>query len=131
MKPAQLVNQSSSWFGAEGPACDIVISSRVRLARNLAGFEFLPCLTPERKQDILDKLHFDTSGFGGWMPITNVAISIIGPGRLCFGTDYGFEMHEAADIKLFIDNIKKLDLPEQDKRNILGENVRRLFRLKK
>jgi protein arginine kinase len=56
MKPANLVNQHSSWFGAEGPACDIVISSRVRLARNLAGFEFLPCLTPERKQDILDKL---------------------------------------------------------------------------
>ena len=56
MKPANLVNQSSSWFGAEGPACDIVISSRIRLARNLAGFEFLPCLTPERKQDILDKL---------------------------------------------------------------------------
>lgn len=56
MKPANLVNQHSSWFGAEGPACDIVISSRVRLARNLAGFEFLPCLTPERKQEILDKL---------------------------------------------------------------------------
>jgi protein arginine kinase len=56
VKPANLVNQQSSWFGAEGPICDIVISSRVRLARNLAGFEFLPCLTPERKQDILDKL---------------------------------------------------------------------------
>jgi len=56
MKPANLVNQSSSWFGAEGPACDIVISSRVRLARNLAGFEFLPCLSPEQKQEILDKL---------------------------------------------------------------------------
>jgi protein arginine kinase len=56
MKPVNLANQSSSWFGAEGPACDIVISSRVRLARNLAGFEFLPCLSPQRKQEILDKL---------------------------------------------------------------------------
>jgi protein arginine kinase len=56
MKPANLVNQPSSWFGASGPACDIVISSRVRLARNLAGYEFLPCLAPERKQDILEKL---------------------------------------------------------------------------
>jgi aminocarboxymuconate-semialdehyde decarboxylase len=82
-------------------------------------------------QDILDKLYFDLSGFGGWMPITNMAISIIGPGRLCFGTDYGFEMNEAADIKLFIDNIKKLDLPEKDKRNMLGENIRTLFRLDK
>jgi protein arginine kinase len=57
MKPTNLANQSSSWFGAEGPACDIVISSRVRLARNLAGFEFLPCLQPQRKQEILDKLN--------------------------------------------------------------------------
>jgi protein arginine kinase len=57
MKPTNLANQSSSWFGAEGPACDIVISSRVRLARNLAGFEFLPCLQPPRKQEILDKLN--------------------------------------------------------------------------
>lgn len=82
-------------------------------------------------QDILDKVHFDISGFGGWMPITNTAISIIGPGRLCFGSDYGFEMNEAADIKLFVDNIKNLDLPEPDRRNILGENIRRLFRLEK
>jgi protein arginine kinase len=57
VKPTNLANQSSSWFGAEGPACDIVISSRVRLARNLAGFEFLPCLQPQRKQEILDKLN--------------------------------------------------------------------------
>jgi protein arginine kinase len=57
MKPTNLANQSSSWFGADGPACDIVISSRVRLARNMAGFEFLPCLQPPRKQEILDKLN--------------------------------------------------------------------------
>ncbi len=56
MKPAQLANQCSSWFGAEGPGWDIVISSRVRLARNLADYEFLSCLTPVRQQEILDKL---------------------------------------------------------------------------
>ncbi|MBN1367969.1 MAG: amidohydrolase [Dehalococcoidales bacterium] len=80
-------------------------------------------------QDILDKIYFDLSGFGGWMPITKMAVSIIGPSRLCLGTDYGFEIHEAVDIKLFIDNIKNMDLPEQDKRNILGENIRKLFKL--
>ena len=82
-------------------------------------------------QDILDKLYFDISGFGGWMPITNNAISIIGPQHLCFGSDYGFEMNDPVDIKLFVDNIKKLDMPEQDRRNILGENIRTLFKLKK
>jgi len=80
-------------------------------------------------QDILDKIHFDISGFGGWMPITRTAISIIGPSRLCFGTDWGFEINDPEDIRLYIDNIKKLDLPAQERRNILGENIRRLFRL--
>jgi aminocarboxymuconate-semialdehyde decarboxylase len=80
-------------------------------------------------QALLDKLYFDLSGFGGWMPITNMAISIIGPSRLCLGTDYGFEMNDTLDIKMFIDNIKSLGISEQDKRNMLGENIRDLFQL--
>ena len=51
--------------------------------------------------------------------------------RLAFGTEYGFEMMEAVDIKGFIDDIKKLKLPEADRRNILGETARTLFKLKK
>lgn len=80
-------------------------------------------------QALMDKLYFDLSGFGGWMPVTNMALSIIGPSRLCLGTDYGFEMNEAIDIKMFIDNIKALNIPEQDKRKILGENIKELFQL--
>jgi len=46
----------SKWFDGKGPHSDIVISSRIRLARNLAGFEFLPRLTEERQGEILEKL---------------------------------------------------------------------------
>jgi len=35
------------------------------------------------------------------------------------GTDYGFEMLEAVDIKAFIDNIKAMKIPEADRRKIL------------
>lgn len=56
MKINDLSDHVSNWFNASGPNSDIVISSRVRLARNLAGFEFLPCLTPDRKKEILEKL---------------------------------------------------------------------------
>lgn len=76
---------------------------------------------------IFEKMYFDTSGFQGWMPITRASLSVIRADRLCFGTDYGFEMLEAKDIKGFIEDIKQLDLSETDKRNILGENIRRLF----
>jgi len=56
MRINDLSDHVSNWFNASGPNSDIVISSRVRLARNLAGFEFLPCLTPDRKKEILEKL---------------------------------------------------------------------------
>jgi len=56
MKPNDLSGHISKWFDGSGPGADIVISSRVRLARNLAGFEFLPCLSPQRKTEILQKL---------------------------------------------------------------------------
>jgi predicted TIM-barrel fold metal-dependent hydrolase len=67
--------------------------------------------------------------FRGWMPIAEAAIKTIRADRLCFGTDYPFEIHDARDVKEFAENIGHLDLSEQDKRNILGENIRRLFKL--
>lgn len=56
MKPADLSKQPSHWLSHTGPDCEIVVSSRVRLARNLAGFEFKPCLSPERQKEILETL---------------------------------------------------------------------------
>ncbi len=79
---------------------------------------------------LFDKLYFDTSGFQGWMPITQATLLTVRPERLCFGTDYGFEMLEAQDIKGFIEDVKKVDIGENDRRNILGENIRTLFELK-
>lgn len=56
MKPADLCKASSSWFGrGRGLFSDVVISSRVRLARNAAGFAFLPCLSVAQQQTVLDK----------------------------------------------------------------------------
>jgi len=78
---------------------------------------------------LFEKLYFDTSGFQGWMPITQAALLAVRADRLCLGTDYGFEMLESQDIKGFIDDIKKLKISETDKRNILGENIRRLFKV--
>jgi predicted TIM-barrel fold metal-dependent hydrolase len=80
-------------------------------------------------EEIFSKIYFDTAGFGGWEPITEAAIKTIRADRICFGTDYPFEFHDARDVKEFVENIKHLDISEQDKRNILGENVKRLFKL--
>lgn len=76
-----------------------------------------------------DKLYFDTSGYNEWMPIMEAAILSIKTNRICFGTDYPFLFVEPEDIRTFIENIKGLELPEADKRLILGENIKVLFKL--
>ena len=81
-------------------------------------------------EKLFGKLYFDTAGFGGWVPIVAAAVKVIRADRLCFGTDYPAEIHEAQDVKAFIDNIKQLGILTEDKRNILGNNVRNLLKLK-
>jgi protein arginine kinase len=56
MKLTELSTDINEWFSGSGPMADIVISSRIRLARNLAGHKFLGSCSDEEKAKILAKL---------------------------------------------------------------------------
>ena len=56
MKLTDISNDINEWFDGSGPMADIVISSRIRLARNLAGYKFLSRCSNTEKSEILDKL---------------------------------------------------------------------------
>lgn len=56
MKVSDLAKNGGEWLRGVGPESDIVISSRVRLARNLAGFPFLSKTTPEQRNDVAELL---------------------------------------------------------------------------
>jgi len=56
MKLTDISNDINEWFSGSGPLADIVISSRIRLARNLAGHKFLSRCSTGEKSDILEKL---------------------------------------------------------------------------
>lgn len=57
MRPADLCNYPSSWFsGGTDSASAVVISSRIRLARNVAGYKFLSCLPGPRQRELHDRL---------------------------------------------------------------------------
>ena len=56
MKLTEISNSINEWFSGKGPLADIVISSRIRLARNIAGHKFLSRCTEEEKTEILQKL---------------------------------------------------------------------------
>jgi protein arginine kinase len=50
MKLSDLTNHAGEWLRGNGPMSEIVISSRIRLARNVAGFPFLTrCSRPQRQ----------------------------------------------------------------------------------
>ena len=50
MKLSDLTQQAGEWLRGSGPMSDIVISSRIRLARNVAGYPFLTKASPQDRQ---------------------------------------------------------------------------------
>ncbi|MHC4185796.1 MAG: ATP--guanido phosphotransferase [Planctomycetota bacterium] len=56
MKLTDISSDINEWFDGSGPMADVVISSRIRLARNLAGYKFLSHCSVAEKSAILKKL---------------------------------------------------------------------------
>ncbi|MCK4753044.1 MAG: protein arginine kinase [Planctomycetes bacterium] len=56
MKLTDISGNINEWFDGTGPLADVVISSRIRLARNLAGHKFLSRCSNTEKSAILEKL---------------------------------------------------------------------------
>ncbi|HSV26512.1 MAG TPA: hypothetical protein VLH60_01355, partial [Sedimentisphaerales bacterium] len=59
-----IASRLSGWLCGEGPMGDIVISCRVRLARNLAGFCFLSRCSAATRSEIEEKLRDVLRGLG-------------------------------------------------------------------
>ena len=49
-----LLNNTGEWIRCTGPACDIVMSSRVRLARNLADYPFAHWASKKEQETVLE-----------------------------------------------------------------------------
>ena len=60
MKLTELAKRSGSWLRADGPLAGIVISSRIRLARNLAGYPFLSRADHQQRHEIQEFLKQQT-----------------------------------------------------------------------
>ena len=77
---------------------------------------------------LFNQMYFDMAGAGGWMPAVKQALLVIKPERLCFATDYPHEMGRPGDLKAYINSVRKLDIPDDDKMKIFGGNIRSLFK---
>jgi uncharacterized protein len=80
--------------------------------------------------ELFDKLYFDMAGQGaGWPPMLNAGLAMLRTDRMCFGTDFPFDIRVPQDVKYFIDNIKALNIPDKDKKQMLGGNLKKLFKI--
>jgi len=95
-------------------------------------------LTPRELKEIglwddfhknFDKLYFDTAGFGGSKVTLEAAVLGLRRDRITFGTDYPYEFREPKDVENYISEIRSLNIYEDEKRDILGRNVLRLFKI--
>ena len=57
MNLEQFSTRAGEWLSGEGPHCDVVISSRIRLARNLADHLFLSRADDRQKELITEEIH--------------------------------------------------------------------------
>ncbi len=51
-----LAKSSGAWLSGNGPEADIVVSSRIRLARNIAGFPFISRADDDVRLRLVDTL---------------------------------------------------------------------------
>ena len=52
----KLATKKSSWLSAKGPQSKLVLSSRIRLARNISGFKFVHFCKPQESEIMYSKI---------------------------------------------------------------------------
>jgi hypothetical protein len=61
--PVRFAERLASWLVPRGADSDVVVSSRVRLARNVEEFPFVPKLSPERARELCERLRPQLESF--------------------------------------------------------------------
>ena len=56
IQPKKFASRLADWLASQGPEADVVISCRVRLARNVEGYPFVSKLSSERALELASKL---------------------------------------------------------------------------
>ncbi|MDR3110349.1 MAG: protein arginine kinase [Planctomycetaceae bacterium] len=74
-----MLSQTGQWLRGEGPECDIVISCRVRLARNLTGYPFITRATANDRRRIVDEIKTITSELYGAKSVYFVDLESVEP----------------------------------------------------
>jgi predicted TIM-barrel fold metal-dependent hydrolase len=71
--------------------------------------------------------YYDTAGSGGWAPAATMALDVVGPSRLVFGSDYPLEVRSARAMQEMIEMIDSLPVSAVSKTAIKNGNARNML----
>jgi predicted TIM-barrel fold metal-dependent hydrolase len=71
--------------------------------------------------------YYDTAGSGGWVSAAKMALDVVGPSRLVFGSDYPLEVRAGKAMQEMIEMIDSLPAPLETKIAIKNGNARNLL----
>ncbi len=77
MDLSELTGTSGEWLRGTGPESDIVISSRIRLARNLANFPFVSRASTDEKTQISDEVRAGIKETARTRPLSFVDLEVL------------------------------------------------------
>jgi protein arginine kinase len=72
-----LTSRMGEWLRGSGPESDVVVSTRIRLARNLAGTPFTTRATPSQKAETEARLRESIDAFDGSTPLSYVSVATL------------------------------------------------------
>ena len=64
MIPFTSAENTPGWYSASGPDDDVVVSTRLRLSRNISGHQFLPHINSEEEEVIQLQVRRSFSSLG-------------------------------------------------------------------
>lgn len=70
---------------------------------------------------------FDSAGFGGWLPVIKFSFEALGPDHVCFGSDYPYELNKGQYTRRVIEDVSRLEIPEEHKKKFFEGNLKRFF----
>jgi predicted TIM-barrel fold metal-dependent hydrolase len=82
-------------------------------------------------REYFNRLYFNMAGREGGMAAVKCALTTISPRKLMFGSDWPFNYdHNPQKARRFIEDIKKLDLPQDEIEAMLGGTAAKIFNIK-
>lgn len=101
---------------------------RRRIEQNFNGF--LRDKLPRHISEYWGNIYGDTA-LDGTVAAYHCGYAFFGPDRMMYGTDYPFGAEAGEDfIRENLSGIKAMNIPEEDKRKILGESAKKLLKIK-